>query len=97
MKKNHLSRNRFSEYVLLTSVMAFRSRAKLFERRTSFLDRFRSKPGGNNIMKVKTRNGDIKEINGNGMVIVGGHRDVDNSRNHKQASSQGLKISTSPC
>ena len=49
--------------------MAFRSRAKLFERRTSFLDRFRGKQGGNNIMKVKTRNGDIKEINGNGVVF----------------------------
>ena len=35
-------------------------------------------------MKVKTRNGDIKEINGNGVVVGGGFRDVDNSRNHKQ-------------
>ena len=71
----------------MTPVMAFRSRAKLFERRTSFLDRLRGRQqAGNHVMKVKTRNGDIKEINGNGVVIVGGHRDVDNKRIHKQAS-----------
>jgi len=64
--------------------MAFRSRAKLFERRTSFLDRFRSKQSGNTFMRVKTKNGDIKEINGNGVVVRGGCRDVDNSRTHKQ-------------
>ena len=65
--------------------MAFRSRAKLFERRTSFLDRLRGRQGGN-VMKVKTKNGEIKEINGNGVVVGGGFRDVDNSRNHKQVS-----------
>ena len=87
MKTKHLQRNRFLGDELLTSVMAFRSRAKLFERRTSFLDRLRGRQAGTSVMKVKTRNGDIKEINGNGVVIVGGgHKDVDNSRTHKQAS-----------
>ena len=86
MKTKQFQRNRFLGEELLTPVMAFRSRAKLFERRTSFLDRLRGRQAGNHIMKVKTRNGDIKEINGNGVVIVGGHRDVDNKRNHKQAS-----------
>ena len=64
--------------------MAFRSRAKLFERRTSFLDRLKGKSGGNNFMKIKTKNGEIKEINGNGVVISGPKNEIIKERKHAQ-------------
>ena len=35
-------------------------------------------------MKVKTRAGDIKEVNSNGVEVKAVYKDVDNTRKHKQ-------------
>jgi hypothetical protein len=70
--------------------MEFRRRARLFERKSSFLDRLKKKRNeveSSQVMKVKTKAGHIKEVNSNGVEIIrnDGHYDYqENSRKHRQ-------------
>ena len=69
--------------------MEFRRRARLFERKSSFLERLRKKRNDTDcsVMKVKTKTGRIKELNSNGVEIVQAESETRyqaNSRKHKQ-------------
>ena len=70
--------------------MEFRRRARLFERKSSFLDRLRKKRNeadSPQVMKIKTKTGHIKEVNSNGVEIIKDERESrcnENSRKHRQ-------------
>ena len=70
--------------------MEFRRRARLFERKSSFLDRLRKKRNEADcpqVMKIKTKTGHIKEVNSNGVEIIKDERESrcnENSRKHRQ-------------
>ena len=73
--------------------MEFRRRARLFERKSSFLERLRKKRNDTDcsVMKVKTKTGRIKELNSNGVEIVPAESEAryqDNSRKHRQVERQ---------
>ena len=71
--------------------MAFRSRAKLFVERKSFLDKFRNKKQQQSqpdkcVMILKTKSGDFKELNSNGDVInkPPSNKSIKEPRKHSQ-------------
>ena len=75
---------------IIDIIMAFRSRAKLFER-GSFLERFRQRDKqkqkysvNTEIMTIKTRDGQVKLVNSKGEVIEKDIRKAKPQRSHAQ-------------
>ena len=72
--------------------MEFRRRARLFERKSSFLERLRRKRNEGespHVMKIKTKSGHIKEVNSNGVEILNNDSHYnENSRKHRQVQSR---------
>ena len=66
--------------------MEFRRRARLFEANT-LLEKFRnkSKPKDDaNLMIIKTRNGEIRQVNSNGDLVTKDFNKVKKQRQHAQ-------------